>query len=114
MLRLSPLGARRPVIALGMEHEHLDGLPVSLRVDAALERAHLAPRDLLDRLAEFPDRGVLEEHARVAQALVLAHLHEVALGRGQRLLQHTDYGVRTGPVRPSPRGAAAEQLLVEP
>src|SRR3954451_17707204 len=63
-----PRGAGVP---LGVEHEQLDGHAVRLRVDAAVERAYLPAGQPLDRLAELCHGRVLEEHAQVAQALML-------------------------------------------
>src|SRR3954447_23691170 len=88
--------------------------PLNLGVDAAGERADLAPGQAFDRLAELPHAGVLEEHPDVAQPLVLVQLHQVALRRRQRLLQHRDHDVRAGPVRAYPRRPPAELLLVQP
>src|SRR3954469_2447768 len=105
---------RRPFAALGIEDEDLGGLAVSARVDAAVEGPHDTAGDLLNRLAERLDRRVLEEHPRVAQPLVLAQGHEVALRRRERVLEDGDDRVGTGPVRPRGGRSATELLLVEP
>src|SRR3954451_22028 len=69
-------------LLLGPQIEDLAG-DVLDRVDAAHERPHLAPRDPLDGLPELRLGRVLEEHPRVAQAVVLAHRDHVPLGRGE-------------------------------
>jgi hypothetical protein len=63
---IGPVDPRRAGVALGVQDEGLDRQAIDLRVGGAEERAHLAARDLLDRLTELPDRGVLEEHPRLA------------------------------------------------
>src|SRR5206468_12165384 len=67
----------------------------------------------LDRLAELLHRGVLEERPHVADLRILTEPNEVALGRGEGVLEHRDQHVRTGPVRARLRRPAAELLLVE-
>src|SRR4051794_4989331 len=88
-----------------MEDERLEGDAVDGRVDPADERLDGAARDALDRLAELAHGGVLEEHAGVAQALVLPHRDEVALRRRQRLLEQRRDDVVAAPVG-APRGWA--------
>src|SRR4051794_21312460 len=55
-----------------------------------------------------------KEHAHVPQALVLAHLDQVALGGRERVLEDDRQGVATGPVRARLRRPATELLLVDP
>jgi hypothetical protein len=55
-----------------------------------------------------------EEDPRVAQALVLAHLHEIALRRGKRVLQETHQRVIARPERTCLCGTTPELTLVEP
>src|SRR3954464_15048066 len=87
--RLGSVDLRAPgaLVALRMQHEGLDRHAVGERVDAAVEGADLPARDALDGPAELCDRGVLEEHAQVAKALVLAQPHEVSLCRREGVLE---------------------------
>src|SRR3954453_13892564 len=107
------LDPRRTVIALGVQHEELGDDAPGSRVDRAHERAHLAAGDVLDGLAELLQRGVLEEHPHVPQALVLAHLDEVALGWRERVLEDADEHVRARPVGPCLRRASPELVLMQ-
>src|SRR4051794_2193327 len=96
-----------------MKDERLHGEAVDLGVHAADEGAHLAAGEPLDRLAELAHRRVLEEHAGLAQALVLAHPDEAALRGRERVLEHdADDVARPGGARG--RRAAAELLLEQP
>jgi hypothetical protein len=88
------------------EDERLDREPVDFAVGPADERADLAAGDPLDRLAELAHRGVLEAQPRLAQTLVLAEPNEVALGRGERVLQQDHQDIRTGPQCPGSSGRA--------
>src|SRR4051794_11161710 len=75
------LDARWPLAPFGVEDERLDGHPVGQGVDAAVKRADGTARDLFHGFAELADRRVLKEHPHVTQPLMLAQLHERALGR---------------------------------
>ena len=57
--------------------------------------------------------GVLEEQAQIAQLLMLAEPPQVALGRGEGLLERDDEHVGAGPVRAGLRGPAPKVLLVD-
>src|SRR3954454_14656652 len=104
---------RRRVRALRMQDERLDREAVDGRVDATDERLDRAPAMTLDRLAELAHGGVLEEHARVAQALVLSHHDEVALSGRQRLLEHRRDDIVAAPVGAHAVGPAPELILVQ-
>jgi hypothetical protein len=80
-------------------------------VDGAGERPHLARHELLDGGDEAVLRDDLKEHARLPDALVLAHLHHRALGRQQRVLERADQRVGTGEA--GPRVGRAELFLAE-
>ena len=58
--------------------------------------------------------GVLEQHADVAQALLLAHVEHAALDRRERVGEQADDRVRPGEIGMGGLGTAAELLLVEP
>ena len=88
VLRLGVLDPRAAFLAAGAEDEGLEREAVNLGVDAADERANRPAGDLLHRLAELPGGRLLREHPGVAQTLMLAHLHQIALGVGQRVLQN--------------------------
>ena len=100
----SPLGRpRRPlrrtvhVGPLAGEQEHLDG-DVVLQIGLAGERAHLAPRGLLDQGLELVGHDQLEVAADLLDVLSLAVRDQRALGRGEGLLQ-----ARRPPGRPRRR-----------
>src|SRR5947209_1664037 len=99
------------LVALRIQNEHLGGDSVADRVQGAQEGPNLASGQSLDRLAEIADARVLEEHALLAQALVLAHLREVLLGRRQGVLEHDDQRVASRPFGPRACGTTAELLL---
>src|SRR3954451_19495621 len=67
------------------------------------------------RWQKLLNRRVVKKHAGVAQSLMLTitHLDQVALGRGERVLENAHQDIGTGPVCPRGGRAAPELLLVE-
>src|SRR4051794_2867832 len=103
---------RRSTSALGHEDEVLDDDPV-VGVRGAGERADGAPGDGLDGGDELLGGRDLEEHPRLADALLLAHLDHRALGGKQRVVHDAEQRVGAGEVALRLRRAAAELLLVQ-
>ena len=95
----------------GLEREDLDR-DIAGGVDAADERHRAAAERLLDDRTELILERVVEEQPSLAQPLVLAHRHQVALRHGQAGLEDHHERVRSRKLRPSLRGTAAERLLV--
>src|SRR3954453_24240527 len=96
----------------GLEIEDL-GRYVLLGVDTADEGEDGASGDALHLFDEVRLRCVLEEHAGVPEALVLAHGDHVPLGGGHAVLERRDDDVRPRVVGSALGGAAAELLLVQ-
>src|SRR4051794_19847002 len=83
----------------GLQVEDL-GRNVPPGIDAADESAYLALQQTFDHGAEILLRSVLEEGARVAQALILSHFRHTTLGRRETVLEGRDHDVRPGELRP--------------
>src|SRR3954447_5904315 len=96
-----------------LQVEHLDR-DVVVGVDAAVEGADLAVEDPLDGPDELLLGRVLEVEPRIAKALVLLHLRQPPLGRGEAVFQRADDDVQAGELGLRLGRAAAELLLVEP
>jgi hypothetical protein len=82
---------------VGLEDEvfHHDA---SVGIARAGERAHGASGNRLDRLDELRGGRDLEEQARLADALLLAHVDHLALGREQRVVHDAQQRVGAGEV----------------
>jgi hypothetical protein len=96
----------------GLQVEDLDRDVLS-GVDAADEGADLPAGYAFYDLAEALLGGVLEVHAGVAEALVLAHLDERSLDWGEAVLRRAEDRVRAGEVGLGLGRTAAEEVLVE-
>jgi len=97
---------------LGLEDEVLHDDPL-VGVGGAGERTHRAPGDPLDRRDELIGGRDLEEHARLAHALLLAHVDHRAFGGKERVVHDAEQRVGAGQVRLRLGRAAPELILVQ-
>src|SRR3954453_19560177 len=98
--------------SLGFEDEVLHDDPV-VGVACAGEGSHRSPGDGLDRGDELIGGRDLEEHPRLADALLLAHLDHLAFGWQERVVHDAEQRVGAGEVRSDPGRTAPELLLVQ-